>query len=368
MPSKLSTEEFVRKAIIVHNGKYDYSLVLYENGRTRVPIVCPEHGVWYQTPENHLAGKGCQRCGYERVRIARRTTNYEDIKVPGFTWVGNEYVHQNSNTEWKCNNCGYVRMASYRTMINRDPPGCPICNPTSISLTVEIFTLRSQNVHSQRYDYSKVKLIDSRTKVEIVCPTHGSFWQQPTSHMSGVGCPQCNPWRVKTPEDYHATASKNGILWVGNFPSRTDGNTEWECTKGHRWLACYDNIKQGKSCPACNTPRGERKVALLLDKLGIKYIHQYTFDACRNPLSGKLLPFDFYLPDDNTLIEYHGEQHYQPHKFFGGERVFATQRFRDDIKAQFAANSNIPLIVLPYKEEKNIEQIVIEKLQEVTHG
>lgn len=55
-----SFEERARK---VHGGKYDYSKVVYKSARTPILIICPEHGEFYQTPEKHLSGCGCQRCG-----------------------------------------------------------------------------------------------------------------------------------------------------------------------------------------------------------------------------------------------------------------------------------------------------------------
>ena len=65
MAKKLTKQEFENKADAVHGGKYDYSLVVYENTRTKVDIVCPVHGVFHQTPMSHLAGNGCPECGKE---------------------------------------------------------------------------------------------------------------------------------------------------------------------------------------------------------------------------------------------------------------------------------------------------------------
>lgn len=59
---RLSTEEFVERAKIVHGDKYDYSLVEYVNNSTKVKIICPEHGVFEQTPNAHLRGEKCPRC------------------------------------------------------------------------------------------------------------------------------------------------------------------------------------------------------------------------------------------------------------------------------------------------------------------
>ena len=63
MPAKLTTEKFINKAIAKHGEKYNYSKVHYVNGETNVEIICPKHGPFWQTPHNHLRGKGCPVCG-----------------------------------------------------------------------------------------------------------------------------------------------------------------------------------------------------------------------------------------------------------------------------------------------------------------
>ena len=50
----------------------------------------------------------------------------------------------------------------------------------------------ASKLHNNKYDYSKVNYVDAKTKVCIVCPEHGEFWQKPSAHMQGRGCPICN--------------------------------------------------------------------------------------------------------------------------------------------------------------------------------
>lgn len=58
---RLSQEEFIYKCIEAHNNKYDYSLVKYKNTRSKIEIICKEHGVFSQTPQNHLKKQGCPK-------------------------------------------------------------------------------------------------------------------------------------------------------------------------------------------------------------------------------------------------------------------------------------------------------------------
>lgn len=59
----MTTEEFITKARAIHGDKYDYSKVEYVNNKTKVCIICPEHGEFWQTPNGHLGNKGCRKCG-----------------------------------------------------------------------------------------------------------------------------------------------------------------------------------------------------------------------------------------------------------------------------------------------------------------
>ena len=45
--------------------------------------------------------------------------------------------------------------------------------------------------HNDFYNYDNVYYVDNSTKVEIGCPIHGSFHQQPNNHLQGKGCPEC---------------------------------------------------------------------------------------------------------------------------------------------------------------------------------
>ena len=65
------TQNFIEKARKVHGDKYDYSKVEYVNSHTKICIICPEHGEFWQTPNNHLCGKGCNECGKRIVSLKK---------------------------------------------------------------------------------------------------------------------------------------------------------------------------------------------------------------------------------------------------------------------------------------------------------
>ena len=64
----MTREEFIAKAREVHGDKYDYSKVEYVNNRTKVCIICPEDGEFFQLPGQHLKGHGCIKCGRREAK------------------------------------------------------------------------------------------------------------------------------------------------------------------------------------------------------------------------------------------------------------------------------------------------------------
>jgi len=62
----MAAGSFAEKASVVHNGFYDYSQVAYETARKHVVVICPKHGPWLITPDNHLRGYGCNACACAR--------------------------------------------------------------------------------------------------------------------------------------------------------------------------------------------------------------------------------------------------------------------------------------------------------------
>ena len=89
-------ESFIEKAVSVHGDKYDYSLVEYRNNRTKVKIICPHHGVFGQTPDAHMVGKGCRNCALlkmgrkkaDRIRSRYKGVGYDNTAKK---WIASMY-------------------------------------------------------------------------------------------------------------------------------------------------------------------------------------------------------------------------------------------------------------------------------------
>ena len=149
MSKRKSNDEFIREARLIHHNRYDYSKVEYANNKTKVCIVCPEHGEFWQTPSDHLNGKGCPQCaGNVRhnkdtfVEKAKRIHNdrYDYSKV--------EYVNAHTKVCIICTEHGEF----WQTPNNHlNGNGCPLCKNRKIGDvlrdTVEDFTKKSDEFH-----------------------------------------------------------------------------------------------------------------------------------------------------------------------------------------------------------------------------
>ena len=89
----LTTKQFVEKAKIVHGDLYDYGKVVYDRANKKVIITCKTHGDFFQTPNNHIHGKGCPKCkkSFGENKIGDYLTK-KDIKyIPQYS-IHNENI------------------------------------------------------------------------------------------------------------------------------------------------------------------------------------------------------------------------------------------------------------------------------------
>lgn len=196
--AKLTTEEFITKAKAVHGDRYDYSKVEYVDLKTKVCIICKDHGEFWQQPSNHLRGIRCPQCGLE-VRKAKRTLPAEDFFISAKIVHGDKYdyskvkyVNKRTKVCIVCPEHGVFWQSPQKHLAGQ---GCVKCHRKSIakrySLGKEKFIEKANVVHHGFYNYSEVEYVNSQSYVKIMCPLHGAFMQIPSSHLKGHGCPKC---------------------------------------------------------------------------------------------------------------------------------------------------------------------------------
>lgn len=87
---------FIEKARKTHNNKYDYSKAEYIDSKTKVCIICPEHGEFWQTPHTHLKGYGCNKCSESslenKLRVILEKNNIKYDYRKHFNWLGKQEI------------------------------------------------------------------------------------------------------------------------------------------------------------------------------------------------------------------------------------------------------------------------------------
>jgi len=190
---RLTKREFIKKSRKIHGNKYNYSKIIYEYSNKKVIIICKKHGSFLQIPNHHLRGSGCPKCKNEKIgNICRKSDQDFILKASiihnnKFNYSKINYINRNIKIKIICPIHGEFLQ---RPGDHLSGYGCSICSKNK-KLTVKDFLIKSKEIHGLKYDYSKINYINYKTKIEIICSKHGSFFQIPNSHLMGRGCRKC---------------------------------------------------------------------------------------------------------------------------------------------------------------------------------
>ena len=349
MGKKLTTEEFIKKANKKHNGKYDYSKVEYIDSHTKVCIICPEHGEFWQGPANHLSGQNCPKCASIEVHTNQSNKKEgfiqkaKEIHGDKYDYSKVEYINNHTKV---CIICPEHGEFWQKPIHHTQGKGCPYCGGTK-KLTTKEFVEKAKQIHGDRYDYSKVDYISAETKVCIICPEHGEFWQTPHAHLAGQNCPKCCGNIKLSTEEFIKRA--NEIHKEKYDYSKVDylGADTKVCIicpeHGEFWQTPHNHISGKQGCPECNTSKNSKivqKIETILKEFNIQYIKEKTFDWLKNKSHMYL---DFFLPDYNVGIECHGLQHFEPVEYFGGKIEYDRRYEMDKLKYKLCSEHDIKI-------------------------
>lgn len=212
-----NTEEFVKKAELISSTNLDdFSLVKYEKNDVLVDIIChkvgkdgKEHGVYKITPNSYLNGSRCPKCHNERTserqllpqdKVLKRLKEvYKDR--PWYDFSNVVYLGWGDKINIFChakdkdgNEHGIFSVIAGHALDRGD--GCKKCKYESISrnqsFTTESFVEKAKLIHGDKWIYDETEYKRHDVKCKIKCPKHGVFWQTPSSHLQGSGCPSCS--------------------------------------------------------------------------------------------------------------------------------------------------------------------------------
>lgn len=355
MAIKLTQDEFIQKAIEKHNNLYLYNKVMYINSRIKVKIICKEHGIFEQSPGNHLNGNGCPKCkvgGKLGSLYFIEKSNFIHNNKYDYSLV--EYIKSKLKVKIICKEHGIFKQ---RPSNHMDGQGCPKCNYNFKSNTIE-FIKKSVLIHGDKYDYSLVNYINDRSKIDIICKEHGIFEQVANYHLTGSGCVKCKLGGKSSTKEFIESASnihdyKYDYRLVEYINRYTKVNIM--CEYHGLFTQRPANHLKGEGCPKCRLSKGEIRICKLLTNRNINYETQYVFNDCKDKIA---LPFDFYIPKYNLCIEFDGEQHFRPIEYFGGQKSFENQKRRDYIKDMYCLDNKITLLRISYLEYDLIDGIL----------
>ena len=278
----------------------------YQTALTKILVKCVECGrQWRVEPNSLLQGKGCNVCSSIRGGIQIRKSHNQFVnelteRYPHLV-VNSEYITMHHNINFTCTDCHntFDRVAA-DIFYNG---GCPICNvnnlPQRLPKPLEQFIIDLHQVNSD------ISYIDGYTKA---------------SERVHVKCNIC----------------------------------------GHEWNPIGTSLTSGFGCPVCNMSHGERRIKDYLNSNSYNYMCQKTFPDLIG-VGGGNLSYDFYIPDNNMLIEFQGQYHDSSAKI-QTEIEFERQQEHDRRKRQYAENHHIHLLEIWYYEYDNIEKILSDYL------
>lgn len=294
--------------ILEHCQQNGYSLITQEIRRCKEPFeyICLRHaaeGVQHSSYDNMINGrKGCLYCGIEARGKKLRTNEgklREAVERVGFLYMG--YDYNNENSKYKKVNIHYI---------------CPRHKEKGIQ-TIKFNNLKKSHGrckycagHGRTFDDLQDELDAMHNEIDIVSYTR---YQDPIT----VSCRVC----------------------------------------GHTWVTTGINLTTGHRCPKCISSNFAKDVAKILDQWGYDYQIEYKYQDCVDKLA---LPFDFFLPDFNTVIEADGEHHYRPVTYGNMNADDALMHHEncvrhDQIKNQYCAEHGIRLIRIPYWEKDSLD-------------
>lgn len=195
MAKKWTTNEFIEQVQHLHKGVYSYINTKYIGAHNKVIITCPVHGDFEQTPHNHKMGKGCRKCANDA--LAKERKDADSIVITNFNKI-HCHIYDYSDMKYKNAQTKITIICSTHGKFTQTPTshlsgsGCPSCGIEIRKLTEDSVIARFKEFHNNKYDYSKVKYINTRVPVIIVCPIHGEFNQIVDAHLRGHGCPSCS--------------------------------------------------------------------------------------------------------------------------------------------------------------------------------
>ena len=335
----------------------DFSSVIYYKCSEKVKIICKKHGNYEITPNSYMGNHRCNFCNNNLLTESEFLQKINE-KFPHLL-ILNKFVDLSHKIKVKCTLCGTEKEIRSSTLLNLTF-GCR-CLGGNKKYTTEEY----KNIAKEHNLICLESYINNSTPILHKCLKCGHKWKvQPTCIINDrTHCPQCSLRQEGENRKFSLDEINNRLLknerpLICLIYTSNHKNSKFKCLKcNHEWWARSDSvIKNNSGCPNCHSSSNETVIIDWLINHKIEYIREYKFEDCKNK---QPLPFDFYIPKYEILIEMQGEQHFKPVKFrktMSDEETIRWFNYRqklDNIKKSYALDMGYTFITISYKENIN---------------
>lgn len=325
----VDAEDFFRRCREIHHNKYDYSEAVYTGTRNKITVICPIHGRFEQTANEHVRGAGCPQCRIIEASERNRSTVEEFIEKARAVF-GNrydysqfEYVNDRTPGIIICPDHGpFLKTPSHHLR----GQGCPRCSKRNHQRTQEETVAECRAVHGDTYDLSKVTYNGSSGKITVGCRLHGDFRISWGHFLNGQGCPKCRyiksaQSKTKTTEKYIEEAR---AIWGNRYDyskvNYTKGYEKIEiiCREhGPFWIAANNHISSvhPQGCPVCGRISCDSQRSMSSEEYfsRCRVVHNNRYDYSHAVFDGVGSKIDIICPIHGLFTQNAGNHLYLGH-------------------------------------------------------
>lgn len=230
-----------------------FKLISYSGMKSSCVIECKIHGEQKLLAQNFLRSDyGCPECGHDKCRTHLRGDANKFIglakQVHGETYNYSKVVYVNNRTKVEiiCNKHGSFFKAPYKHIEDQGCPKCQRAKPSPRLLSKDEFLQRSVLVHGDKYTYPDLTNLEATKSIAVLCPEHGSFYQNAYSHYNGCGCPKCAEYGFNSakPASLYFVKGTNrfGEFYKVGITNRVVSSRVLETFGTYELLVCFDSM------------------------------------------------------------------------------------------------------------------------------
>ncbi|AMQ10950.1 restriction endonuclease [Brazilian marseillevirus] len=382
---------FVRSFASIENSKYmvegqENPLLVSKSSAKKLEFVCPKCTHNFEMRPNDISsGYFCPFCSnqklctsgecgmcFEKSFANREKAKYWSTEKNNLT--PREVFASSGKKYWfRCGKCGHY----FETSLNNVSRGtfCPFCPNKKLCSSDDCKACfeKSFASHKKARYWSTEKnkktpremFVSSNKKFWFECGNCGHSFEAKLSNISnGTFCPYCSNGKLCSSNECKMcfgksfASHKKAEFWDNerNRGSPRDiflGSEKkcwFECEKKHKFSGIPYRLSSGQWCPKCKN-KSEAKVLSFLEENFRNTIHQFRVPWCKNPETGKCLPFDFCV--SKTIIELDGEQHYKQVSNWKSPEEYQK---RDRYKEECAIKNGYSVIRILQKDVWNEEK------------